>query len=344
MKKLQIITIIFTTFILLTSCVKEIKNNDIKNNKKTEFALVIHGGAGYIYKGRYTEEEEKKYIAKLTEALDTGYEILEKNGSAVDAVESTIKVMEDSPLFNSAKGAVYTAEGNVELDASIMSGKDFNAGGVAGIKHVKNPISLARKVMEYSPHVLLFGDGAEDFADKMNLEKVDNSYFKTETMTKEYNNFKKKKQAFLYEEEYKFGTVGCAALDKKGNLAAGTSTGGMMGKQYGRVGDSPIIGAGTYANNETCALSATGHGEFFIINAVTHEISSLIQYKKMSIKKAADLIINDVLVKQNALGGVIGLDKYGNITMTFNTEGMFRGYRVNGKKAVVKMYGKEKEK
>lgn len=329
---------LFTTvllFLLLSGCVKEIKNNDIVE-KKTDFALVIHGGAGYIYEGRYSKEEENEYVNKLTEALNIGYEILESDGSSVDAVESVIRVLEDSPLFNSGKGAVFTDEGNVELDASIMDGKNINSGGVASLKHIKNPITLARFVMEHSPHVLMFGEGAEKFADEFGLDKVDNSYFKTEKRIKEFN--KDKDKADLRDEVKNFGTVGCAALDKKGNLAAGTSTGGMMGKKYGRVGDSPIIGAGTYANNKTCALSATGHGEFFIRNVVTHDISALIEYKGMNITDAAELVINKKLKDQDALGGVVGLDKYGNIVMSFNTQGMFRGYRVSGKDPEVRLY------
>lgn len=332
-----LITILLVFF--LSGCVKEIKNNDKNDDtNKAEFALVIHGGAGYIYEGRYSKEEEAKYVNKLTEALNIGYEILDNNGTSVDAVESVIRVLEDSPLFNSGKGAVFTEDGNVELDASIMDGKNINSGGVASLKHIKNPITLARFVMEHSPHVLMFGEGAERFANEFGLEKVDNSYFKTEKRIEEYNKEKNKDKTSLSAEAKKFGTVGCAALDKEGNLAAGTSTGGMMGKKYGRVGDSPIIGAGTYANNKTCALSATGHGEYFIRNVVTHDISALIEYKGLSIEEASEFVINKKLKGQGALGGVIGLDKYGNITMSFNTQGMFRGYRVSGKKSKVSLY------
>jgi len=319
-----------------TGCVKEIKNSDM-NEKKVDFALVVHGGAGNIYEGRYSLEQERQYVEKLEEAINLGYEILNNNGSAVDAVETVIRVLEDSPLFNAGKGAVFTEDGNVELDASIMDGKNINAGGVASLKHIKNPITLARFVMEHSPHVLLFGDGAEKFADEFGLQKVENSYFKTDERTKDYNNLKNK-VSLNYEADNKYGTVGCAALDKEGNLAAGTSTGGMMGKKFGRVGDSPIIGAGTYANNKTCAISATGHGEFFIRNVVAHDISALIEYKGLNINEAAEYVINNKLKKQNALGGVIGIDSYGNVMMTFNTQGMFRGFRTSGKEAEVKIY------
>lgn len=330
--------IITVLFLLLTiGCVKEIKNDDIKEDS-TEFAIVVHGGAGYIYEGRYTVEEEVEYIEKLKDAINKGYDILENNGSAVDAVETAIRVLEDSPLFNAGKGGVFTDEGNVELDASIMDGKNINSGGVAGLKHIKNPITLARFVMEHSPHVLMFGEGAEKFSDEFGLKKVKNDYFKTESRIKEFNESKKKSAAIDKENDYKFGTVGCVALDKNGNLAAGTSTGGMMGKKFGRVGDSPIIGAGTYANNKTCAVSATGHGEYFIRNVVAYDISAQMEYKNMSIAKAADGIINNKLKSQDALGGVIGIDKYGNIVTTFNTEGMFRGFRKSGEDPVVNLY------
>jgi L-asparaginase / beta-aspartyl-peptidase len=337
MTKLYLYCFLLIAGIFLNGCVKEIKNNDT-SEKKTDFALVLHGGAGYIYEGRYSKVEEEKYIQKLEEALNVGYDILENNGSAVDAVETVIRVLEDSPLFNSGKGAVFTNAGNVELDASIMSGKDINSGGVAGLKHIKNPITLARFVMEHSSHVLMFGDGAEKFANEFGLQKVDNSYFKTEERIKEFNKQKNKDQAFIQGGKSKFGTVGCAALDKEGNLAAGTSTGGMMGKKYGRVGDSPIIGAGTYANNKTCAISATGHGEFFIRNVVAYDISALMEYKGLNINEAAELVIHKKLKSQEALGGVVGLDKYGNIVMSFNTQGMFRGYRTKGNDPVVRLY------
>ena len=326
----------FLIALVLNGCVKEIHNNDI-SEKKVDFALVVHGGAGNIYEGRYTKEEESKYIETLKEAINAGHDILNTNGSSVDAVETVIRVLEDSPLFNSGKGAVFTDEGKVELDASIMDGNNINAGGVASLTHIKNPITLARFVMEHSPHVLMFGDGAEKFADEFGLEKVDNSYFKTEERVKEFN--KNKKNASLdYESENKFGTVGCVALDKDGNLAAGTSTGGMMGKKYGRVGDSPIIGAGSYANNNTCAISATGHGEFFIRNVVSYDISALMEYKGLNINQASELVINKKLKEQEALGGIIGLDKYGNVMMTFNTQGMFRGYRTSDSETVIQLY------
>ena len=328
---------IYALLILLIvgGCVKEIKNNDVVE-KKVDFALVVHGGAGNIYKGRYSDEEENEYIKTLTTAINYGHDILDNGGTAVDAVETVIRFLEDSPLFNAGKGAVFNNEGNVELDASIMNGTNINAGGVAGLKSIRNPITLARFVMEHSPHVLMFGDGAERFADEFGLERVDNDYFKTEKMRGVYN--KNRDGAFSKGRDDKSGTVGCVALDKYGNLAAGTSTGGIMGKKFGRVGDSPIIGAGTYADNRSCGISATGQGEFFIRNTVAHEISSLIKYKNMNIKEAADYVINKELTKQKALGGVIGLDKFGNIAISFNTQGMFRGHRISGEDPVVKIY------
>ncbi|MBU2505576.1 MAG: isoaspartyl peptidase/L-asparaginase [Bacteroidetes bacterium] len=319
--------------IVFNSCVKDIEETNFASEKVTEFGLVIHGGAGYIYPGRYSEMEERAYKEKLKEALLIGYEILKNNGTALDAVEKTIQVLEESPLFNAGIGAVLTSEKTVELDAAIMSGKNLSAGAVAGIKHIKSPISLARKIMENSPHVMMIGEGAEVFALQNGMEKVSNEYFITEDKLKEINKIhaeerKKKSESNLIIDSgnNKFGTVGCAALDKFGNLAAGTSTGGMANKRFGRVGDVPIIGAGTYANNKTCALSATGHGEFFIRNVVTHDISALMEYKNLSINKAASLVVMDKLEKQNGKGGVIGIDRLGNITMIFNTDGMFRGF------------------
>lgn len=314
--------------------------NNSGNQEKT-FGLVIHGGAGYIYKGRYNKEEENAYQIKLQEALDSGYAILARGGNSIDAVEHTIWVMENSPLFNAGKGGVMTSEETVELDAAIMCGKDLKAGAVAGIKHIKSPISLARKVMENSPHVFMVGEGAEKFGFENGFEKVDNSYFYTEQTLKEIKRIKeeeKNKHSLNYEEPNKYGTVGCVALDKYGNLAAGTSTGGMVNKKFGRVGDVPVIGAGTYANNSTAALSCTGHGEFFIRNVVAHDISSLIEYKGLSLNDAAYEVIMKKLLDQNGRGGVIGIDKNANITMQFNTDGMFRGFKLSNGKNYIGMY------
>lgn len=312
-----------------------------QTDEKT-FGLVVHGGAGYIYKGRYSESEENAYKSKLQEAIDTGYAVLQRNGNALDAVEKTIHILEESPLFNAGIGSVMTSEETVELDAAIMDGSNLKAGAVAGIKHIKSPISLARMVMDKSPHVFMIGEGAEKFGIENGMERVENSYFYTEQKLKEIRKIKqeekKRNQSLIYKEEYKYGTVGCVALDVQGNLAAGTSTGGMVNKKFGRVGDVPVIGAGTYAKNSTAALSCTGHGEFFIRNVVAHDISSLIEYKNMSLIDAAKELIHNKLMKQKALGGVIGIDAKGNITMEFNTEGMFRGYKLNNGKSFIGMY------
>jgi len=338
MKKIIYSLTLIIFLITFHSC-KDNKQVSDNTSQKTKFALVVHGGAGSITKGRFSYKKENEYKKKLEDALLIGYEILENGGSSVDAVESVIRVLEDSPLFNASKGAVLTKLGDVELDASIMNGKNINAGGVAGIKHIKNPITLARFVMEYSPHVLIFGDGAEKFADEFGLQKVENDYFKTKERLDQFN--KTKSLTNLTDsdfKDYKFGTVGCVALDRNGNLAAGTSTGGMSGKKFGRVGDSPIIGAGTYANNNTCGISATGHGEYFIRNVVAYDISALMEYKGLNLKDAANQVIQNKLVKQKASGGIIGIDKTGNIVMTFNTDGMFRGFIKEGENIKVEMY------
>jgi beta-aspartyl-peptidase (threonine type) len=279
-------------------------------NQERSFVFVIHGGAGTILKSRMTPEMEKAYIEALEQALRAGYQILQNGGTSLDAIEAAIRIMEDNPLFNAGKGAVFTAEGTNELDASIMDGKTLKAGAVAGVKRIRNPISLARWVMEKSPHVLMTGDGAETFAKQNGMEWVDPSYFKTERRLKEL-------------QEKKKGTVGAVALDKHGNLAAGTSTGGMTNKKFGRVGDSPIIGAGTYANNKTCAISCTGHGEFFIRGVVAYDVSALMEYQGRSLDEAARIVIME---KLQSTGGLIGVDARGNVTMRFNTEGMYRGW------------------
>jgi beta-aspartyl-peptidase (threonine type) len=308
---------------VLTSC----------KQPEQKFGLVIHGGAGVIKKENMTPEMEKEYETKLTEALAKGYSILENGGSSRDAVEHTINIMENSPLFNAGKGAVFTHNGYNELDASVMDGKNLEAGAVAGVRNVKNPISLARKIMENSVHVMLSGKGALEFAREQGLEIVDSSYFFTDRRWKSLQKALKNK---------KFGTVGCVALDKEGNLFAGTSTGGMTNKQYGRIGDSPIIGAGTYANNKTCAISATGHGEFFIRYTVAHEISALMEFKNYTLDDAANLVINKTLKNVGGDGGVIGIDHKGNITMTFNTPGMFRGFAISDGERGVFIYKDER--
>lgn len=287
--------------------------------------LVVHGGAGTITRASMSAEAEAQYRAGLEEALRKGHGILAKGGSSLDAVEATIRVLEDNPLFNAGKGAVFTHEGKNELDASIMDGRTKAAGSVAGVTIIRNPISAARAVMEKSEHVMMVGRGAELFATKMGLEIVDPSYFWTERRWKSLQQELLKEQKTANPDK-KFGTVGAVAVDAKGNLAAGTSTGGMTNKQYGRVGDAPIIGAGTYAENESCAVSATGHGEYFIRWTVAHDIAALVKYKGMSVSEASNEVIHKKLSREHGEGGVIVLDAKGNFAMPFNSEGMYRGW------------------
>jgi len=303
--------------IILLSCNSNYRGKDEPVNIQKEWALVIHGGAGVITRDLMTPERDSAYRKVLTEALETGGNILSGGGSAIDAVEKTIQVMENSPLFNAGRGAVFTNKGTNEMDAAIMDGSDLNAGSVAGITDIKNPISAARAVMEKSIHVMLSGKGASEFAVEQGLEQVDPSYFYTD------HRYRQLTEAINREKN---GTVGCCALDKHGNLAAGTSTGGMTNKKYNRIGDAPIIGAGTYANISSCAVSATGHGEYFIRWTVAHDISALMEYSNMSLNEAAELVINEKLAKAGGTGGIVSVDKYGNIAMPFNTEGMFRGF------------------
>jgi beta-aspartyl-peptidase (threonine type) len=312
--------------------------------------FAIHGGAGTILKSEMSAEREKEYRAKLTEALMTGYGILMKGGAGLDAVEATIRIMEDSPLFNAGKGAVFTNAGTNELDASIMDGKTLKAGAVASLKHIKNPISLARLVMEKSKHVMMVGDGAESFAKEQGVELVPASYFYTEDRWKalqrekaeeeEKNKTpkdKKPEKAHANLPFHEYGTVGAVALDQGGNLAAGTSTGGISNKKWGRVGDSPIIGAGTYANNRTCGVSATGDGEYFIRSVVAHDLSALLEYKGLSLKEAADAVIEKVY-KLGGKGGLITIDKDGHIAMSFSTAGMYRGHVGTDGQPIIEIY------
>jgi L-asparaginase / beta-aspartyl-peptidase len=311
--------------------------------------FVIHGGAGVIRRGSLTPEREKEYRDKLEEALMAGYKLLQEGKSGLDAIEAAIRIMEDSPLFNAGKGAVFTNDGKNELDASIMDGKTQNAGAVAGLHRVRNPITLARAVMEKSEHVMMIGEGAEKFAEQQKLELVDPKYFWTQPrwdslqrILKQEKELERKEvgSAELTPEQRaaKYGTVGAVALDKDGNLAAGTSTGGMTNKRFGRVGDVPIIGAGTYANNATVAVSATGWGEFFIRLSVAKDISSLMEYRAMTVQEASDLVIKTKLQNMGGDGGVIAVDKFGNIGISFNSEGMYRAYVGSDGKPVVEIY------
>ncbi len=294
-----------------------------------EYVIVIHGGAGTISPDVITPEQEEEYKNKLNEALEAGEAILKNGGTSIEAVAAAIIIMEDSPLFNAGKGAVFTNQLRCELDASIMEGSTLNAGAVAGVTDVKNPIKAAIAVMENSPHVMMAGDGASVFAGEQGMEMVENEYFHTQRRLDAV------KRAIEQSQEDNSGTVGAAALDSYGNLAAGTSTGGMTNKMYGRIGDSPIIGAGTYANNESCAVSATGHGEYFIRHTVASDISARMLYYGQRFEDAANYVINEKLVNVGATGGVIGVDKYGNVAMPFNTPGMYRGYvKSTGEKEV----------
>jgi len=305
---------------------------------KPRFAIAIHGGAGTILKSSMTPEQDALYRTKLAEAVEIGYAILEKGGTSLDAVEAVVQRLEDDSLFNAGKGSVFNSEGKVELDASIMDGNTLKAGAVAALHHVKNPIRLARTVMEKSEHVFFIGDGAEKFAQEHGLELVDESYFFTEAR---WQSLQKAKAKESLTEKEKHGTVGAVALDQHGNLAAATSTGGMTNKKFGRIGDSPIIGAGTYADNETCAISATGHGEYFIRAVVAHDIASLIRYKRLSIQAAAEEVVMNKLAKLGGTGGIIAIDRNANIAMPFNTDGMYRAYKVQGGKTFVAIYKDE---
>ncbi|KAB7692858.1 beta-aspartyl-peptidase [Plesiomonas shigelloides] len=312
--------------------------------------LVIHGGAGTIVKSTITPQQEAEYKAKLDEALQAGYKVLESGGTSLEAVQRAINVMEDSPLFNAGKGAVFTHDGRNELDASIMDGKTLAAGAVAGVTTIKNPINAAYTVMTRSPHVLMVSNGAEVFLKKEGLETVDPAYFRTEHRWKQLQKAIEKEQvvldhdgktAYTYDPlmyDYKFGTVGAVALDKAGNLAAGTSTGGMTNKRYGRVGDSPLIGAGTYADNNTVAVSATGSGEKFIRTATAYNIASQVKYNKTPLATAANNALDEVKAIDGS-GGVIVLDTKGDYTMAFNTAGMYRGAIGNDGKKEIAVFG-----
>jgi len=319
------------------------------------FGFAIHGGAGTILKSEMSPEMEAAYRAKLQEAVLAGYNILKDGGSSLDAVEAAIRLLEDSPLFNAGKGSVLNSAGAVEMDASIMDGKTLKAGAVTDIKRIKNPISLARLVMEQTTHVLLASDGAEAFAKEKGLEFMPPEYFITDRRIKELEREKEKERKKQQQQntkpkqtsretelvapfEGKYGTVGAVALDKQGNLAAGTSTGGKSNKRVGRVGDSPIIGAGNYANNRTCAVSGTGDGEYFMRLLVAYDVSALMEYKGMSVEDAARTVVMEKLKSLGGGGGLIAIDRQGRITMPFNTPGMYRAYVAADGTPVVKIY------
>ena len=304
--------------ILLSSC---------NNNDENKIAIVIHGGAGIILKEDISKSKEDSIINKLNEAVSRGWGLLKDGESSELAVIETIKILEDSPLFNAGKGSVFNSDGKVENDASIMRGNDLNAGASSGTSNVKNPITLAADVMNHSEHVFLSGKGAEKFAKERNLEIVENEYFHTKFR---FNQLLDKK------EEKKYGTVGCVAIDVDGNIVAGTSTGGTTNKKWGRIGDSPIIGAGTYANNNTCGISSTGSGEYFIRTVAAYQVSSLLENRNYDLTKAMSKVIYEKIGEIGGDGGMIGIDKNSNISMEFNTPGMYRAFvNKNGKKEIL---------
>jgi beta-aspartyl-peptidase (threonine type) len=307
------------------------------------FGIAIHGGAGTILRSAMTNQKEKKYMDALEEAILAGDKILSSGGTSLDAVETAVKKLEDNPLFNAGKGSVFTNEGKNEMDACIMEGKTLRAGAIAGVQHIKNPVSLARKVMEDSEHVLLMGDGAMQFAKEMKIPMEPDSYFFVEHRFNQLKQAKDSNTMILdhtapIPDEKKFGTVGAVALDVYGNITAATSTGGMTNKRWGRVGDSPVIGAGTYANNATCGISCTGHGEFFLRAVVAYDISCLMEYKGLSLKEACEHVVMEKLVKFGGEGGLIAIDAKGSIEMPFNSEGMYRAMKKSNSPLYINIY------
>lgn len=355
MKKLVLLIPIF-----IFACTKpsapsgEMTESGHESVEGPSFAIVIHGGAGNITRTYIDSAKAATYNQELSAALNAGYAILESGGCALDAIQAAITVMENSPNFNAGKGAVYNSRMEQEMDASIMDGSTLNSGAVAGVNFIKNPILAARMVMDSSKHVMLSGRGAVTLAKRFDLEIVDSGYFYTE---KRYNQIMKIKeeermngQKHAYSPVYsseidytKYGTVGAVAIDQDGNIAAGTSTGGMTNKRYGRIGDSPIIGAGTYANNTTCGVSCTGTGEYFIRTLAAHEVSSIIKYKEQSLAEAMEQVIHNDIDSLGGDGGMIGLDKHGNIAWDFNTTGMFRGYKKSDGTEKVELFEKSVE-
>jgi beta-aspartyl-peptidase (threonine type) len=306
--------------------------------------IAIHGGAGTLDRAAMTPELEQQYLNALSAAVSVGDQIIQKNGSALDAVEAAVKSLEDFPLFNAGKGAVFTHDKTHELDASIMCGKTLEAGAVAGVQGIGNPVVLARAIMEKSDHVLLCGNGALKFAQHIGIEQLPESYFHTDLRWKQLMHVINEEGTFLDHSVHtdppdkKFGTVGAVALDKHGNLAAATSTGGMTNKRWGRAGDSPIIGAGTYANNNTCAISCTGHGEFFIRAVVAYDISCLMEYAGLTLENACRKVVNDKLVKFGGEGGLVAIDTKGNICLPFNSTGMYRGWKSENSEIITAIY------
>ncbi|MCC5854972.1 MAG: isoaspartyl peptidase/L-asparaginase [Idiomarina sp.] len=339
---------------LLTACGAEQDASSVTSAPAGEqpIAIAIHGGAGTITRENMSPEREAAFTAALTAATQAGYRVLEAGGSALDAIEAAILLMEEEPLFNAGVGSVYTYEGGHELDASVMIGNTMDAGAVAGVRTIRNPILAARAVMEQSRHVMLSGAGAEDFSVTIGLEQVENSFFNTEQryqqlqralerLREQQNTGDQIAKVEGWDPAFNMGTVGAVAVDRHGNLAAGTSTGGMTAKQWGRIGDAPIIGAGTWADNESCAVSATGHGEYFIRYHVAADVCSRVKYQGLSIEEAGRAVIHDVLLPAGGTGGVIIVDRAGNISMPFNTEGMYRASKNNSGELVIGIYREE---
>lgn len=308
----------------------------------SKFTIVIHGGAGTILRSAMTPELEKAYKEGLEQALHAGYTLLEKNGTSLDAVKAAVMSLEDCILFNAGRGSVFAKDGSQEMDASIMEGKTLMAGAVSAVRSIKNPVDLAYVVMTKSQHVMLNGKGAYDFALRHGIKTEPDSYFFSQFRYDQWRQLQGTDEAALDHnvpsKEKKFGTVGAVALDKHGNIAAATSTGGMTNKQYGRVGDSPIIGAGTYANNKTCAISCTGHGEPFIRSVTAYDVSCLMEYKGLSLNDAMHLVVHDKLLKIDGEGGMIGVDAKGNAAMVFNSEGMYRGMKCSDGRNEIAVY------
>jgi beta-aspartyl-peptidase (threonine type) len=313
----------------------------------SKYTLAIHGGAGTILKEDMTPELEKAYIDGLQQAMDAGFAVLEQGGSAVNAIKATIVILEDNMLFNAGRGSVFTKKGVQEMDAAIMDGRNLEAGAVTGVRNVRNPIELAMEVMINSNHVFLSGKGASDFAIKQGIKLEPDEYFFSQFR---YDQWKSIRDSDTYSLDHthqrleelmrdkKFGTVGAVACDQNGNIAAATSTGGMTNKKYGRIGDSPIIGAGTYANNRTCGISCTGHGELFIRAVAAHDVSCLMEYKGLSLQEAMEIVVHEKLMAIGGEGGMIGVDAQGNAALVFNSQGMYRGYKSSDGSKVVAIY------
>ncbi len=346
---------------VFTCCVVDISRNKLASYIKScptfadmsssaPITLLIHGGAGNIRPNLLNEAQERAFHQGLEEALYHGYALLEQGQSALDVVAETVQVLENNPLFNAGKGSVYTHEGRVEMDAAIMDGNSLAAGAIAGVQGVKNPIQLAKAILNDGRHVFLSGEGARLFAEEHGLTMEAPAYFETEIRQEQWMAIKDSPYYQLdtqndnpkssFEGDKKFGTVGAVALDVNGNLAAATSTGGMCNKKYGRIGDSPVIGAGTYANNKSCAISCTGHGEFFLRGVVAYDIACLMEYAELSVEEAARRVIHDKLQPIGGEGGLIALDVHGNFTMPFNSAGMYRGYQ-QGDKKLIALFGHE---